>query len=225
MKLRLACACMLWISLPHWPYLFAQSIPVGQITRQMKKQQSEAVADFKDKYQEELQNSGFSQLDASNLASSVANANNLPSAVSAAKQSKNLPSSPAAKTTAKSAIAAAAANAAPKPCNANSDGNYAFPTWFPTFRCSQSTAATTNFFKVSSQTDVANTVGYIYSPNQSTNQISSDLFTGTFPLGFQSILSAVATQGFISAVHHVNQYRFYSICEYGRIQAGARRGL
>jgi len=59
MKLRLACACSLLAISPYSPYLFAQSIPVGQITRQITtdKNQSQAVDTFQNKLDEVLQSS------------------------------------------------------------------------------------------------------------------------------------------------------------------------
>jgi hypothetical protein len=89
-----------------------------------------------------------------------------------------------------------AESAEPKPCTADDpDGtdNYNFNHWFPVSRCSPD--AVQNFFKVSGSLSIADTVHYLYSPNQSTNQIGADLFTATFPQGFQAILSGTATAG------------------------------
>jgi hypothetical protein len=141
MKLKLVCACMFWVFSPHWLYLFAQSMPVGQITRQITKTES------------------------------------APTTTKTPPGEK--PTTGEAKTTTR--------------CTKNSDGNYAFKVWFPTAGCSPD--GITDFFKVSGAISIINTVHYLYSPNQSTNQIGSDLFTATFPLGFQSVFSATATQG------------------------------
>jgi hypothetical protein len=192
MKRSLACACMLFVSSLYSHQLFAQSIPVGQITRQITKPESQEVDTFQNKLDEALQSSNaVSGEAASKIVDSVGKADNLSSAVSTAK--KNLPSSPIAKTQAQTAIAIATASAAPQPCTKNSDGSYTFKPWFPVAGCSND--AINSFFKVSGGLSIANTVSYLYNPDQSTNQISSDLFTATFSQGFQAILSGTATQG------------------------------
>ncbi len=194
MKLRLACACMLFVFGPYLQHLFAQSPPVGQITRQITKPQSNEVQTFKDALSDQLggaTSDDVSGAAADKLLNSLDSVTNLSSAVSTAK--KNLPSNPTAKTQAQTAISTAAASAAPQPCTKNSDGSYTFKLWLPVAGCSND--AINDFFKVSGGLSVANTVGYLYNPNQSTNQISSDLFTATFSQGFQAILSGTATQG------------------------------
>jgi hypothetical protein len=192
MKLRMACACMFCVFSPYSLHLFGQSIPVGQITRQITKTEPEAVETFKIELDERLQSADdISGTAADKMLNSIDNVNNLSSAVSSAL--KNLPSTPNAKTQAKNAVAVATANATPQPCTKNTDGSYTFKPWFPVAGCSAD--AITDFFKVSGAISIINTVHYLYSPNQSTNQISSDLLTATFPLGFQSIFSGTATQG------------------------------
>jgi len=84
-------------------------------------------------------------------------------------------------------------NNAPEPCSKTNEQSYDFNHWFPVSGCSPD--AVQNFFQVSGSLSIANTVHYLYSPNQSTNQSGTDLLTATFPLGFQAILSGTATAG------------------------------
>lgn len=86
--------------------------------------------------------------------------------------------------------------------NGTSTGKYYYRFWGPLFSANcaakdalgQDGAATINFFTVAKQALIANQVQYMFNAKQSTNQVTGDLFTGTFP-GFQAILSGTATAG------------------------------
>ena len=79
---------------------------------------------------------------------------------------------------------------------------YYYRLWLPLFSANcakkddqnQDGAATINFFTVAKQAVIANQVQYMFNAKQSTNQVTGDVFTGTFP-GFQAILSGTATAG------------------------------
>jgi hypothetical protein len=72
--------------------------------------------------------------------------------------------------------------------------NYTYPHhWLPVGHCASD--GVKDFFNLSNTLSIATTVQYLYNPVQSTSQLSADLFTGTFPFGFQAILSGTATAG------------------------------
>ena len=188
MNLRLAAACVFLVVLAPSLRASAQSMPVGQISRQIVKPEPKAVDTFQQKLDSELQATEDVQgAVAGNIVDAVGDSTNLSAAVSTAK--KNLPSDPAARTQALNAIKAAI----PPPCTKNADGSYSFRLWFPTAGCIPD--GITDFFKVSGSISIINTVQYLYNPNQSTNQVNADFFTATFPLGFQAVFSGTATAG------------------------------
>ena len=191
MKLTAVCACIVCMASMCPSSSVAQSIPVGQITRQIQKPQPELVKALKNTLNDELFDSAVSGATADMMLNSIDHSKNLSSAESTLK---HLPIDPGTKAEATTAVANALASSAPQPCTSTgSQESYTFKAWFPVAGCSPE--AITNFFKVSGAISIVNTVHYLYNPNQSTNQIGSDLFTATFPLGFQSIFSATATQG------------------------------
>jgi hypothetical protein len=197
MKLKLAVVCMLFVFSSCARYLFAQSIPVGQITRQITKPQSDEVQTFKETLDYQLGGNNSNDVSgtaADKILDSLDSAKNLMKARSNALSS--LPKNNSiARAQATNAINAATVSAASEPCTKNNDGSYTFALWFPTAKCLNKNDAITDFFKVSGATSIINVVHYLYNLNQSTNQVGSDLFTATFPQGFQAILSGTATQG------------------------------
>lgn len=198
-KLVYATLCLIVVS----GSLFGQSVPVGQITRQMTKKQSEAVQIFKNTLNDQLASAGGNNVSdeaANTLLDSVDKAPNVAAAKTIALKNlpSNSPDNPNAKSQATIAINTATTQAkatVPQPCQPNSDKTYTFKFWFPLAPCFGNNDAINNFYKVSGGLSIANTVGYLYNPDQSTNQISSDLFNATFSQGFQAILSGTATQG------------------------------
>jgi hypothetical protein len=188
MKLKLAVVCMLFVFSSCARYLFAQSIPAGQITKQITKSHPDAVG-FRNTLDKELFKSNVSGGAADNILNALDNSKDMSSAISTAEAETNRLGDLTDRTEATNALTAATACTSTR----NDAASYKFSPWFPTVGCSNN--AINDFFNVSNQMAIANTVSYLYNPNQSTNQINSDLFTATFSQGFQAILSGTATQG------------------------------
>ena len=72
---------------------------------------------------------------------------------------------------------------------------YSYPTWFPTLGSDCTAPMILNYFAVEKSAVAADGVQYLYNAKQSTSQISADLITTTFSMGFQAILAGSATAG------------------------------
>jgi hypothetical protein len=184
MKTRLFVVWIFVVASAQWQYVNGQSMPVGQMSRQVDKN---SVANFTAALDQELQKTDVTAADANTILNASASAENVKAAAKAAG-SANLSDE-----TTKEQANAAIANAQPAPCGQTGKPTYEFKYWFPLVRCSPD--AMLYFFKTSGAISTINTVQYLYNPNQSTNQVSADFFTATFPLGFQSIFSGTATAG------------------------------
>ena len=76
-----------------------------------------------------------------------------------------------------------------------SSATYSYRWYFPVWGPSCTEKAIENFFNVESTATFVNTGRFLYNPDQTTGQASSDLVTATFPLGFQAIVAGTATTG------------------------------
>lgn len=72
---------------------------------------------------------------------------------------------------------------------------FLYRPWFPVTGPGCGNEAIFNFFAVSGNAEAASNVKYLYNAQQSTSQITADLLTATFPLGFQAVLAGTATAG------------------------------
>ena len=72
---------------------------------------------------------------------------------------------------------------------------FTYATWFPTLGTGCLSPIILNYFGVEKSAVGSNGVQYLYNAQQSTSQINADLFTATFPLGFQAVLAGTATAG------------------------------
>ncbi|MGA2220045.1 MAG: hypothetical protein ABSG51_18310 [Terracidiphilus sp.] len=79
--------------------------------------------------------------------------------------------------------------------NPNIKSAYTYATWFPTLGTGCLSPIILNYFAVEKSAVAANGVQYLYNAQQSTSQVNADLFTATFPLGFQAVLAGTATAG------------------------------
>jgi hypothetical protein len=172
----------------------AQSIPPGQVRHQIQGVEAQRLVTFRRVFDENVEATDISDDSAERMSNSLDNVVTLQDAKVVI--GANLPNGALERVHAQEAAAKAlvvAKAAKPPRCTEESDGSYSFRLWGPVFGCSSD--AIVNFFHVSSSVDIANDVQYLYNAKQSTNQINADLFTGTFPLGFQAVLSGTATAG------------------------------
>lgn len=79
--------------------------------------------------------------------------------------------------------------------NPNNKSAYTYGTWFPTLGTGCLSPIILNYFGVEKSAVGSNGVQYLYNAQQSTSQVNADLFTATFPLGFQAVLAGTATAG------------------------------
>jgi len=189
MKLRLA-ICIFMVALAPWKQTSGQSMPVGQITRQIGKS---TVENFHAALDQQLQASDVSAADAVHMLDAITTAKPKDVATAAKTALTAVPTDPATAVQAEAAVDNAKGSATPASCDQSGQQSYRFNYWFPVVGCSPD--GILNFFKVSGALSIVNTVQYLYNPNQSTNQVSADFFTATFPQGFQAIFSGAATAG------------------------------
>lgn len=79
--------------------------------------------------------------------------------------------------------------------NPNNKSAYTYATWFPTLGTGCLSPIILSYFGVEKSAVGSNAVQYLYNAQQSTSQVNADLFTATFPLGFQAVLAGTATAG------------------------------
>jgi hypothetical protein len=73
--------------------------------------------------------------------------------------------------------------------------SYTYPVWFPLLGKGCSAQSVQNFYDKTGTIALVSSVRYLYGVTASSNAISSDLITGTFPLGFQVKLGTNVTTG------------------------------
>jgi len=171
----------------RWQQLNGQSMPVGQVSDQIGR----PVATMRDALRHTLVAMNVPEAEINTILKNTNTSKSHDAAASSARA--NLPAHSTMRDQINEVIDRVAASTAPQKCTESGAVNYDFNHWLPVRGCSND--AIQNFFKVSGSLSIADTVHYLYSPNQSTNQVGADFLTATFPQGFQTILSGIATAG------------------------------